>query len=242
MPIFSKKTAILPQPETSTMTDEQLCKELARFHQALTEKNARNRTMGSVFNAGGLTLHTSIVAGMTGITIMSAGTAAPVTVPVIALSLLSYGTLIRETARPELRDKRFAYVDLLEELNIKHGKILAKPIPFTEEAKNLEMIRTLVRIGKGKISPDEANDALSKIDRSFIQHCKTKVTQALEMGREAIERINMGREDTHTIEKQNQQPQNSNTVITGNPLHPNPTISSTAADKIKTTQEDKTRW
>ncbi len=218
--------------ETSTMTDEQLCKELAGFHKSLKEQHAQRRNGGRMANTAALSLNLTMFGVMAGTTIISAGLAAPVTAPVMAVSLSSSVIFAREVIRPELADKRLAYDSLLGELGIKHAKVLLKPIPFTEEAKNLKMMQTLVRIGSEKISDDEVAKALATIDPSFIQHCKNKVTEVLERGRERRENIDMARQDTRSIEKQSQQSQNNNeTAVTQNPLQPNPTISSPEANR-----------
>ena len=159
------------QPENNVqMTDLELCRELAkRFDENVNDYRISNRKTRGIVNASTSAAFFGSTALLLTTTFLTAGILAPITLPA-AFVTTSLGVRgLRETIRPELMEKRLAYMATLKEVIGENPSVAMMLIPGTESSRAKENLKLLVKIGKG----EENEEKITKIPRVFINTLKT---------------------------------------------------------------------
>ena len=123
-----------------------------------------NRKYRGIVNASFSVACLGVTASLLGLTVLTAGVSAPVTIPAAGINLAIGVRGLREAIRPELLDKRITYNSMLRDLTGKNTGIF-----MTISGKELSHLKLLVKIGKG----EENKDKIKTIPRVFINKLKT---------------------------------------------------------------------
>lgn len=153
------------------MSDLELCDELAEIFDKNMNDAATlssNKKYRGIVNASFSVACLGVTASLLGLTVLTAGVSAPITLPAAGINLAIGVRGLREAIRPELLDKRITYTSMLRDLIGKNTGILM-PIPGTELSRAKENLKLLVKIGKG----EENEDKIKTIPRVFINKLKT---------------------------------------------------------------------
>lgn len=153
--------------QANQISNQELCQELAERFEELVKLHSSNRDSRrfSSVSFAALNAFTFTISAATAAA--TAGASAPVSAPLMAFSGALTARYTREALRPELAAKRLAYEHLTDSLGFKTG--ISEIIPYSKVSKNLNAVRTCVKIGKGKLDIS----ALEKIDPALIDKCKS---------------------------------------------------------------------
>lgn len=171
---------IHPEREADIWYNDQvfaLCKNLARKHEEIKLEIGGLPAQESLDILKSMGYSAACAFGVI-LTATSAGTLSLIGAPIAAVGGYKAMTSTREIFRPELKLKRLAYEILGERLGIETftGQDKFLPIAGTKSAKDLRDLKTLVRIGKGKID----RSYISEVSADFIEKCGTGLEAILE--------------------------------------------------------------